>query len=240
VWPTFWTGETGRFLRKAGADAQRVALYLITGPNSTMIGLYHLALPTLCHEVGITEKGALKALARCSEGVFAYYDRGSEGVFVPEMGHYQIGPTLSPKDNRHKAVVKLLEQMRKSPFLKDFMARYAVPYQLPDLSPLQAPCKPLRSQDQEQEQDQEQNTEARAQPKRFVRPTLEDVTAYCQERKNGVSPQAWMNHYLANGWTVGKYAKPMKDWKAAVRTWEDNEVARSQAPVSRLPPKRLE
>lgn len=53
---------------------------------------------------------------------------------------------------------------------------------------------------------------------RFVKPTLEEVTAYCLERGKGVDPQKWYDHYSANGWMVGK--NPMKDWKAAVRTWE--------------------
>lgn len=67
---------------------------------------------------------------------------------------------------------------------------------------------------------------------RFTPPTIEEVTAYCRERKNTVDPQAWYDHYTSNGWKVGKNA--MKDWKAAVRTWERNELggrtdARSQA-----------
>jgi hypothetical protein len=51
-------------------------------------------------------------------------------------------------------------------------------------------------------------------------PTLEDVTAYCRERRNQVNPQRWFDHYSSNGWRVGKNS--MKDWKAAVRTWEQN------------------
>jgi hypothetical protein len=54
----------------------------------------------------------------------------------------------------------------------------------------------------------------------FVKPTFADVRAYCTERKNNVSPNAWLNHYESNGWRVGK--NPMRDWKAAVRTWETN------------------
>lgn len=50
------------------------------------------------------------------------------------------------------------------------------------------------------------------------RPTLEEVTAYCHERRNSVDPQAWLDHYTSNGWKVGR--NPMKDWRAAVRTWE--------------------
>lgn len=56
--------------------------------------------------------------------------------------------------------------------------------------------------------------------KRFVKPTLEEVQAYCQERHNSLSAERFIDYYEANGWKVGK--NPMKDWKAAVRTWEKN------------------
>ena len=57
--------------------------------------------------------------------------------------------------------------------------------------------------------------------KLFAKPTLEDVKAYCQERNNNVDAEKWYNYYSANGWKVGK--NPMKDWKAAVRTWERSD-----------------
>lgn len=53
---------------------------------------------------------------------------------------------------------------------------------------------------------------------RFVAPTLDDVSAYCSERGNGVDPQQFIDFYTSKGWKVGD--QPMKDWKAAVRTWE--------------------
>ena len=56
--------------------------------------------------------------------------------------------------------------------------------------------------------------------KRFTPPTLEEVTAYCIERNNSVDPQHFIDYYTSNGWLVGK--NKMKDWKAAVRTWERN------------------
>jgi len=58
---------------------------------------------------------------------------------------------------------------------------------------------------------------------KFIHPNIEEVTQYCTERNNGVDPQKWFNHYTSNGWKVGK--NPMKDWKAAVRTWERSEFA---------------
>lgn len=53
---------------------------------------------------------------------------------------------------------------------------------------------------------------------RFVKPTVEEIEAYCKERNNGVDPNDFVNHYDSKGWMIGK--SPMKDWKAAVRTWE--------------------
>ena len=56
---------------------------------------------------------------------------------------------------------------------------------------------------------------------RFIPPTPEEVAAYCQERGNGVNPQRFVDFYAAKGWRVG--GQPMKDWQAAVRTWEGRE-----------------
>ena len=56
--------------------------------------------------------------------------------------------------------------------------------------------------------------------KKFVPPTVEEVASYCLERKNKVDAAYFVDHYTSNGWKVGK--QNMKDWKAAVRTWEKN------------------
>ena len=56
---------------------------------------------------------------------------------------------------------------------------------------------------------------------RFSPPTVEEVRAYCIERVNNVDPDRFVDYYSSNGWMVGK--SKMKDWKAAVRTWEKND-----------------
>ena len=61
------------------------------------------------------------------------------------------------------------------------------------------------------------NTKA-TEPKRFVRPSVEEVKEYCDERNNGIDANAFIDFYEARGWMAGKVH--MKDWKAAVRTWE--------------------
>ena len=62
---------------------------------------------------------------------------------------------------------------------------------------------------------------------RFLKPTLEEVAAYCRERGNGIDPQQFIDHYTSNGWKVGN--APMKDWRAAVRTWEARRKAEQVA-----------
>lgn len=62
--------------------------------------------------------------------------------------------------------------------------------------------------------------------KRFVPPTVYEVAMYCRERGNHVDPQRFVDYYTSNGWMVGK--NKMKDWKAAVRTWEQKERSQNR------------
>lgn len=56
---------------------------------------------------------------------------------------------------------------------------------------------------------------------KFIKPLIEEIKAYCNERGNKVDPQLFYDHYESNGWFVGK--NKMKDWKAAIRTWEKSK-----------------
>ena len=60
----------------------------------------------------------------------------------------------------------------------------------------------------------------------FVPPTPEEVAEYCRERGNKVDPERFVNFYASKGWKVGNQA--MKDWKAAVRTWENEDRQKGQ------------
>ena len=70
------------------------------------------------------------------------------------------------------------------------------------------------------------------------------VAEYCRERNNGVDAQRFVDYYSSNGWKVGGRGA-MKDWKAAVRTWEGNgygggatkPASTDAAPVNKYAPK---
>lgn len=144
VAPTFWTRGSGKKLR-GKPQAQVVALYLFTCPASSMIGIYHLALPTMAHEMGMPLDVAERALAEvCAVGI-AQYDPEEELVYLPEGARYQIGEQLKPGDKRVAGVKAALAQFARHPFAVDFARRYAADFYLPtpeDDAPPSTPSKP--------------------------------------------------------------------------------------------------
>ena len=71
---------------------------------------------------------------------------------------------------------------------------------------------------------------------RFTPPTLEDVRAYCLERRNNVNPERFIDFYASKGWKVGN--QPMKDWRACVRTWEQRDREPAKKVIAQNFPQR--
>ena len=63
--------------------------------------------------------------------------------------------------------------------------------------------------------------------KRFEKPSISEIEQYCMERNNNIDASQFYDYYESNGWKVGKNS--MKDWKAAVRTWERSEYRKSNS-----------
>lgn len=161
VSPQFWIGETGKLLR-GDANAQVLALYLMTCPHSTMTGVFHCPILYMAHETGMSIEGATKALARLSEVGFCQYDEASETVFVVRMAAYQIGEALKPNDNRVEGLRREVAKMPETRAKSRFLSVYGVAFNLVEPGKKhrasKAPSKPLPSQEQEQEQEQEKDT----------------------------------------------------------------------------------
>ena len=66
----------------------------------------------------------------------------------------------------------------------------------------------------------------RAKKTKAVPPSVEEVEAYCNERGNGINAQYFCDYYAARDWRLK--SGPMKDWKAAVRTWERSEITEKE------------
>lgn len=78
------------------------------------------------------------------------------------------------------------------------------------------------------EKNKKEKTEKKS--KKFIPPTLEQVRAYCQERKNNIDPEQFLDHYESVGWVKSSGSKVV-NWQACVRTWEKNNF-------NKAPPKK--
>lgn len=165
--PTFWTGKTGRALKRRGIEGVLVALYLVSSPHSNMLGLYYQPVLYLAEETGLSIEGASKGLQDCIACGFCSYDEETKTVWVHEMAAWQISESLSSGDKRCKGIQKDYDALPDNPFLGDWFDRYGEAFKLArrrefegddlpsDEGASQAPSKPHRSQEQEQEQEQE-------------------------------------------------------------------------------------
>lgn len=190
VEPKMWHGKTMKALRKS-PEGLVVALYLMTSPSSNMLGLYAQPILYMAYETGLGEEGAKKGLQSCIEAGFCSYDEESEFVFVHEMACYQIAPELKVADLRCKGIQKDYEALPDNPFLGAFYERYADVFHLTKARGIEAPSKPLRSQEQEQEQEQDRETrEVSRSPSRAKKEdrtnTLKTFLDGC--KANGVKP----------------------------------------------------
>lgn len=152
--PQFWSGETGRKIRKAGPNALLVAMYLLTTPHSNGLGLYYMPVMYIAHDLNLGVDETRAALDGCINAGFCAYDYDADVVWVFNMARYQIGERLPPKDNRVTWVARLWEKLPKCAFLDEFKARYAEAYGMADSpsatgeeeggqAPSEAPLQPL-------------------------------------------------------------------------------------------------
>ena len=56
----------------------------------------------------------------------------------------------------------------------------------------------------------------------FEKPTLSELKTYMTEIGMNDVSEKWFDYYESNGWLVGK--NKMKNWRAAVRTWKNNNL----------------
>jgi hypothetical protein len=118
--------------------AGEVALYLMTAPGSSVLGLYHLPVPLVVHATGAGLEELELLWALFGEQDFAHYDPAAELVYLPTMARYQLAPSLSAGDKRIPWVRAELARLPAGHrFVADFRERYWRAFHL------EAPRKPL-------------------------------------------------------------------------------------------------
>ena len=173
-------------------------LYILTNPHTNICGCYEISMKQMVRETGYNED-TVKRLLNRMEYVHnvIQYDKNTKEVLVPKWGKYNW--CNSPKTK--EGAVKSVENIKSNRFRKFVSDTLCIGYEYPMNTSV---------------------TDTVTDTVKCKHPTLEEVKAYCKERGNRVDPERWLDYYTANGWKVGK--NPMKDWKAAVRTWERQDT----------------
>ena len=143
ICPAYWIGQTGRKIRAMGRGAQLIGTYLLTCPNSNLIGLYYLPLVILAHETNCTVEEARMTLDAMAAIDWAYYDHPTETVWVRNMAFYQVAEEIKNNDNRWGAILRELVSYNNSPFYSKFLEVYGGPFNL--VEALEAPHEALGS-----------------------------------------------------------------------------------------------
>ena len=182
-----------RFLRELKPQHKLLWFYILDDCNHA--GIWEVDIEVASIRVG--EELIYDMLPQAFLDKIVVFDNGDKW-FIPEFLEFQYGE-LNPNSNVHKSVIALLEKYNLEGYMKGSQG--------------------VQSTLQDKDKDKD-IVKAKAKVKRFAKPTIEEVSDYCNERNNDVDAEKFYDYYSSNGWKVGKNA--MKDWKASVRTWEKN------------------
>ena len=182
-------------------------LYLLTNPHTNICGCYEISMKQMVRETGYNEDTVKRLLNRMeyTHNVIQY-DASTKEVFIPRWGKYNW---FNSKDTM-AGVAKVVSCIKSERFREAIIQ-----------GPLMGVYTPPQGGGGTSDTVTVTDTVTDTVSVKSKHPTLEEVKAYCKERGNKVDPERWFDYYTSNGWKVGK--NPMRDWKAAVRTWERSE-----------------
>jgi uncharacterized phage protein (TIGR02220 family) len=162
--PRFWSEIVNKEIKKLGPAIIVTSLYIQTCQHSNMIGIYHLPIPYISFDTGLSEESVVRSLMHLQKINFCVYDTESNYIWIKQMASEQICEYLDIKDKRVKYIKSQLAYLPELPFLEEFYFLYKDIFHLDDFINdkddetvlKDAPCKDLQSQEQKQEQNKKQ------------------------------------------------------------------------------------
>lgn len=195
-------------------------LYLFTNPHTNLCGCYEISRKQVSWETGYsidTVDRLIDRFVRIHKVIL--FNKDTKELLL--LNWYKYNWTTS--DKFRKPLLKEIESIKCDEF-KEYLSKMyegdtvSIPYPYGTDTTVTVSVTDTVS-----DSVIEKGTSKR---QRFTKPTVEDVKAYCSERKNNVDADKFIDYYESNGWMVGR--NKMKDWKAAVRSWERNNYGNSK------------
>lgn len=214
---SFWTDPK---VKKLSPYDKLLFIYLITNPHAHYSGIYYMPLILIEDETGLKMDAIKKGLTTLQDGGFVKFDKELNIIWIVKMAKHQIAH--GNQKNITNGISKHLTTLHNSLLIKDYLKFYGdldIDFTIP--SGWDGYVMVMSSvTDSDSDSDSEKKRIIK-ETKVFRIPQLSEVESYCIERNNYVNAEKFHDFYTANGWRVGKNS--MKDWKAAVRTWEKSD-----------------
>lgn len=170
--------------------------------------LCFLPISRLGQLTDLDRKTVISSLQRLKE-LQLIMDTGNKAGRTKSIAVYQLRPSS-------RTGIGTTKQSQN----RDGLGQEAVPLFPPSCTDF--PSKQSQKRDTEHKETERNITKAG----KFVPPTVEQVRAYCDERKSKIDPEHFVDYYTSNGWMRGK--TNIKDWKACVRIWDRNQSTSNQ------------
>lgn len=211
---SFWTDT--KIVDDFTPEDKYFYLYLFTNPHTNLCGSYEISKNQISIELGYTKEVVERLINRFKNiHCVIDYDENTKEIII--FNWYKYNWTKS--DKLKIALLKEIKQVKNKDFKKYLMEKLngidtvSIPYQY-GMDTTVTVTDTVTNTNTITNNKGEKN-------KGFTPPTLEEVKNYCKERNNGVNADNFIDFYSSKGWFIGK--NKMKDWKAAVRTWEKRE-----------------
>lgn len=209
IYKTFWTDAK---VDEFTADDKYLYLYLLTNPRVSLCGCYEINIKHMAYETLLSTDKVQKSIERLSKSNVVKYCKETKELLI--VNWHRFNWTSSPR--LINGVRKEIETV-KCPEFKQYLT--SLLNQTDTVSDdFDITEYGINSTDIVIDNDVVSDKAGKS--TKFIPPTVEEVRAYCRERNNTVDAETFVDFYIGKGWMVGK--NKMKDWKAAVRTWEKN------------------
>lgn len=221
VQTSFWTDV--KITEDFSPEDRYFYLYLFTNPHTNLCGCYEVSINQISNEAGFPADKVKRLLEKFSNTyTVVKYSGETRELLLVNWHKYN----WNTSNKLRTAVKNEIDEIKCDEFREYLTSVFNDEDTVSDIKKYGI--------DSNSNTDTVTDTETDSEPKKKVRvaftpPTVEDVRAYCQERNNGLDAERFVDFYASKGWMIGK--DKMKDWKAAVRTWEKIRNERQPQPT---------
>ena len=220
----FWNDD--KVVEMFSPEDKLFFLYLMTNPHTTQLGIYHINKRHMAFELGYSIEAVTVLLDRFENKykIIRYSEETSEVAIKNYLRHSIVKGGKPVEELLKREILKVKDKSLFGYVFDNLVTLDNLNQTVQQILPLLKENANANANANAVSLDDSSTVHTSVHTtvqKRFKPPTIQEVKAYCIERGNNVDPERFVDFYESKGWMVGK--NKMKDWKAAVRTWEQKD-----------------